>query len=681
MRRISVALGFAVLLASTANGVAAPAEAGILHLRSCSSYYDNASGAWRSSSTAAKLSAANRCGSRGSLQLLAEGASFRGRGARWTTTTPAQIRISGAYISTREVLIAPKAKTDGLAARFEWTTGYLSVQNTGTKCCGGMNYGSGINRALSGSVHSFVIQIRCLLKRCPAVSGQVLDVKGVELTAVDTTPPTITPDETTRNLANEAGRWVRGTWDGGFTADSEAGVCRAELLVDGVVVARGAIYTPRTGSWTQCGAGAGTLGGSGANTVSHTINTTSYANGPLTAEYYASDPAQPANKRATTFHVSVDNSPVSLSLGGPTEALTTDGPQEVRATAIAGPSGVSGIWCSVDAGPWVAHPSATANVAVSTPGLNTVVCYARNNAVDQTGAAARSALQTWRIDIRKPSVSLISINHVADALRCRHRFVRVHIPGHWTTVHYRGHRVRVRVPGQTRRVRVQHCRPHVRTVVVRRGGQTVRERVIELPHHVSSTHERIRFGARATVSGWLGEPGGTALGGQAVEVLTAPADGSGQFRPLRTVRTSASGTWTVNLPPGPSRLIEARYAGNSLLAPSYSNAVAVTVPASLFLRVKPHRTHWGSTIRISGRLRGGYIPESGELVVLRIGWHGGSAEIGHVYTSPTGRFSADYTFLHGTGSETYRIWAQSVRESDYPFAPASSRRVRIHVSS
>jgi hypothetical protein len=191
----------------------------------------------------------------------------------------------------------------------------------------------------------------------------------------------------------------------------------------------------------------------------------------------------------------------------------------------------------------------------------------------------------------------------------------------------------------------------------------------------------LRFGGRAIVSGWLGETNGTGLANQTVAIQIAPADGSGQFRLFRTVRTSADGTWAVRLPPGPSRLIETTYAGNRQLAPSTSSPVSITVRGSLLLRVRPARTHWGSTIRLTGRLRGGHIPPSGELVVLRIGWRGGSAEIGHVYTGPSGKFSAQYTFLRGSGTERYRIWAQTVRETDYPYAPASSRRVRIRVSS
>jgi hypothetical protein len=74
------------------------------------------------------------------------------------------------------------------------------------------------------------------------------------------------------------------------------------------------------------------------------------------------------------------------------------------------------------------------------------------------------------------------------------------------------------------------------------------------------------------------------------------------------------------------------------------------------------------------------VPTAGELVVLWIGWPGGSTEIGHLYARADGRFSSSYTFLRGNGTETYRLWATTARESGYPFAPAQSRSVPVTVS-
>ncbi len=415
--------------------------------------------------------------------------------------------------------------------------------------------------------------------------------------------------------------------------------------------------------------------------MSETLDTTKQANGPLSVEYYAADAAQPANVAAPIYHVEVDNSPVSLILSGPTQALTTEGPQSISATATAGPSGVSGIACAVDGSPPSVRSGSSEDLRVSNLGLNTVRCYGQNNAVNAAGLLARSPLSTWTVDIRRPAVSLISVVHVADALRCVRKRLHIHVPAHWTRERVDGHRVRVHVPAQNRRIRIVRCHPRTKVVVLHRDGKTLREHVVQLPHRVSGAKERSHFGAKPLVAGWLGAENGDALPGQLVDVMAAPKDGLGQFRLLARVRTRPNGTWSAHLPAGPSRLIEAAFNGSSRIAPATSRAATITVHASARLHVSPRKTHWGDTVQIYGHLRGGYIPKSGELVVLKIGWHGGSAEIGHVYTDSSGKFSADYTFLRGTGIEHYRIWAQTARETDYPFAPSSSKRVPIEVSS
>jgi hypothetical protein len=66
-------------------------------------------------------------------------------------------------------------------------------------------------------------------------------------------------------------------------------------------------------------------------------------------------------------------------------------------------------------------------------------------------------------------------------------------------------------------------------------------------------------------------------------------------------------------------------------------------------------------------------------VILRVGWRGGSTEVGHLYTDLKGRFHTNYTFLRGNGQVTYHLWASTAKESDYPYAPRSSRKVAVIV--
>ncbi len=179
------------------------------------------------------------------------------------------------------------------------------------------------------------------------------------------------------------------------------------------------------------------------------------------------------------------------------------------------------------------------------------------------------------------------------------------------------------------------------------------------------------------MSGWLGTASGTALGGQTIEVLAAPDNGRGAFRVVTSV-TTANGGWTARLGPGPSRLVEAVYPGGSLTEPTTSAQVHVIVPAKVTLiRVSPLRVAWGGTVRIAGRLVGGYLPPGGALVRLRIGSGSASTTYGvQEHVTGNGHFSTTYTFGAGQATSYQRFWFQisSLPMGSYPFAPSNSGR-------
>ncbi|MBV9838258.1 MAG: hypothetical protein JO156_09065 [Solirubrobacterales bacterium] len=312
-------------------------------------------------------------------------------------------------------------------------------------------------------------------------------------------------------------------------------------------------------------------------------------------------------------------------------------------------------------------------------GVHRLTCTAYNNARDASGARGASAPATWTLGVREPSVSTISFSRVVDALRCGRMTERVEVPAHWETGRWHGHPVRVRIPAQTRTVVVTHCHPRfVRRRVLVNGHWHV-ERVIVLPHTLHQGSRRVQFGGATTVSGWLGTAGGDAIGNQPVQILAAPDNGSNRFSLIAVTTTAADGSWTASVPSGPSRLLRALYGGSWDLEPSTSNPVHVVVPAAIRISVGPGFTHWGSAIEITGKVKGGFVPPAGEVIVLWIGWPGGSTEIGHVYTATNGSFRASYTFLRGTGTETYRLWAATARESDYPYAVGTSNQATVTV--
>jgi hypothetical protein len=185
-----------------------------------------------------------------------------------------------------------------------------------------------------------------------------------------------------------------------------------------------------------------------------------------------------------------------------------------------------------------------------------------------------------------------------------------------------------------------------------------------------------------SVQGLLMSSAGLPLAGQPVAVMTAPDNSSDTFTEATAVTTGPDGRWTATLPPGPSRIIEASYAGSPTVLPATGSATVITPARIELTRVTPDRTPWGSTVRITGRVLGGYIPTSSKLLRLDLGVVGipGLSKIqGIPNVSPDGRFTTTYTFAHAYGVVRFWLMVSSLPEADFPFAPAHSRRLVVTV--
>jgi len=297
----------------------------------------------------------------------------------------------------------------------------------------------------------------------------------------------------------------------------------------------------------------------------------------------------------------------------------------VTASATAGPSGVSDIECSVDGSPYAVYPGASAQIPVSAIGAHTVSCFAQNNAYDSSLTRASSALGSWHLSIRQPTVSAITFGtRLLDALRCHRATIRLHVPARWVTVRRYGKPVRVHRRAGTRVTRVSRCHPRVVIRKVKVRGRVRRRRVVLLPHTIQITIKHIRFRQTATIGGWTGLANGTALANAPVQVITATDNGRGHWRVATATNTNANGFWQAKLRPGPSRLIAAVYPGSSTTELSTSGQLRLISRTKLSLRIRPQIAQWGHTIQITGRVLGGNIP-AGKLLRLRIGAAGLSA--------------------------------------------------------
>jgi len=215
-------------------------------------------------------------------------------------------------------------------------------------------------------------------------------------------------------------------------------------------------------------------------------------------------------------------------------------------------------------------------------------------------------------------------------------------------------------------------------VVVKR---TKVEKVLLPPHAVTASTKSVPYGQGTTVSGILATPDGTALPGRTVQVLTAPNNQLGQWSQAAVVTTGADGAWSTTLPAGPSRLVEASYAGDTTTLPSASNTVTVVVPARIKITITPHQLPWNGVLTVHGHLAGGYIPPDGVAMRVLIGL----PHLPHPYlaqsfrTNAAGAFALKFkAFGGGQGATRYPVWlATTSNESDYAYAKSSSRRIKI----
>ncbi|HEY5429574.1 MAG TPA: hypothetical protein VIK04_10695 [Solirubrobacteraceae bacterium] len=508
--------------------------------------------------------------------------------------------------------------------------------------------------------------------------GANIDIAGVLLTVGETAGPTLTSPAGFW----QATGWIRGRWTLAFSGDSPSGMCSLTASLAGQTLP-GSSSPVNSATWHQCAAAA----------VTDPVDTSSYPSGADTLQIGGADAAGvPASVSKT---IDIDNQQPTVSLNGPADAPSTAGTQDVTATATAGSSGVAGISCSVDGGPQQWYPSSTAQVPVSGIGEHQVACYSENNAVDANGNHGVSPTETFATKIGTPAIAAVAFSKLVDKLQCHRTSERVRIPARWITVKVHGQRTRVHDPAHTTHVKITRCRARtVRRrvtvwVTVHRGGKSIRvrrrkvERVLLTPHVVYGTRRVVGFGKATTVDGWLGTSTGVALGGQTVDVMTAPTSDPSDFQVTGTGTTAANGGWSAQLPAGPSRIIVASYAGTPTIESVVSAPVSLIVPAKVkLLSVSPRRVAWGGTVRLVGQLKEGYLPPGGALVRLRIGEGSAVTTYGvREHVRGHGRFATTYTFGAGDPGVLRSFWFQiaSLPMGDYPYAPANSGRLSVTV--
>ena len=223
--------------------------------------------------------------------------------------------------------------------------------------------------------------------------------------------------------------------------------------------------------------------------------------------------------------------------------------------------------------------------------------------------------------------------------------------------------------------RVVSCRP-VRHRHGRRGRRCASTvRIVPLNGPI-----RLAAGGRTTVDGVLRSTDGDQPVAGAPVVVTQQPRGSARVRQLGVVHTDAGGRFSFRTPPGPSGSLSFSYAGTDTTRPSGS-AAALLVAAGTTLRVDRSRVRNGDSVLFAGRLRGGYLPSAGKLVMLQAYVPGRDRWI--TFATPrsdrNGVWSYSYRFEATSGVVRYKFRARVPRESGYPFEPGRSGLVAVVV--
>jgi hypothetical protein len=173
------------------------------------------------------------------------------------------------------------------------------------------------------------------------------------------------------------------------------------------------------------------------------------------------------------------------------------------------------------------------------------------------------------------------------------------------------------------------------------------------------------------------EAGGRPLAGAQIGVYEQSRIGGGARR-AGTLGTDSSGRFRHQVGTGASRTLRYRYEGTPRVKPAAAQ-VTVLVRARTAVKVSRRLLRNGDTVRFSGRLLGGPVPDGGKLIDLQAHYRRQWRTFATPRTDVGGRWQQDYRFEATRGLVRYRFRARIRREAAYPYELGYSRVLGVTV--
>lgn len=189
------------------------------------------------------------------------------------------------------------------------------------------------------------------------------------------------------------------------------------------------------------------------------------------------------------------------------------------------------------------------------------------------------------------------------------------------------------------------------------------------------------YGRGVVVGGRLGS-GAAALAGQQIELIETFAAGADTSQRTTVATTAEDGVFLARLSPGTSRTIEARFAGNRVLARSGGRRLRLAVPSAVRLRSSSaDAVVGGPPVIFSGRIGqlDATIPPTGLAVELQFRIAGsGWKEFRTVQTDRRGRFRYPYAFSDDDSrGARFQFRAFVPAQVDWPYEAGGSHPVIV----
>lgn len=190
------------------------------------------------------------------------------------------------------------------------------------------------------------------------------------------------------------------------------------------------------------------------------------------------------------------------------------------------------------------------------------------------------------------------------------------------------------------------------------------------------TSSTLAYGRRSVITGQLTTPDGAGLPGEPICVEARPRIANWPYGVVGSTTTRADGSWSFELPSGPSRSIRVDYGGDPTLISTFLD-LGVRARATLHLRA--HHIRDQRRVYFTGRIPGP-LPNK-RVVILRGSVPGARRKflVRRARTDAFGRYRIGYAFSPVGAPTKFVLWVVVPAQNGYPYRLGRSPKRFIKV--